>query len=448
MLARAQTGTGKTRILFPWPADDRPPARARPERKPGARVRRGLVLVPTRQLALQVHKSLSMYGAPVRLQGAAIFGGVSFGPQRDALRRGVDTIIATPGRLLDHMQQRTLICSHVEMLDPRRGGSDARHGLPAALKRIAGRVPRQRQTLMFSATMPDPIRRLAEEWLTNPVSVATTPIATPAANVEHSVYFVQKKEKPRLLAELLQRTATERTLVFTRTKHGADKVVKHLMAARIRAAAIHGNKSQGARERVLEQFKSDRPPVLIATDIAARGLHITGISHVVNFDLPRCLRRTSTASAARPRRIVRARGVVGRARRPRAAAGDSAAADQSNQAGAHRGLPGHAHVRGTTRSARGVARRPDRTTPQRAGHAQAAPARSHGHDSRPKAASSARPAAGSGRPAPHTAHMSPPASHRPAGARPSGARPSGGRPHGSRPASPNSGQSRSRGPNR
>jgi ATP-dependent RNA helicase RhlE len=261
--------------------------RNRPSSNPAARRKtRVLVLAPTRELASQIAASFAAYGKFTALRHAIIYGGVSQVPQVKALQHGVDIAIATPGRLLDLMNQGHVDLNHVEVLILDEADQMLDMGFIPDLRRIIARVPKQRQTLMFSATMPDPIRKLAQEWLTNPASLQMAPVGEPADKVEQSVYFVEKASKVQLLEQWLQNTAVGRTLVFARTKHGADKIVKHLLRSKIRAAAIHGNKSQNARERTLEQFKSNRPPVLIATDIAARGLDIKEISHVVNYDLP------------------------------------------------------------------------------------------------------------------------------------------------------------------
>ncbi|HEX6962303.1 MAG TPA: DEAD/DEAH box helicase, partial [Lacipirellula sp.] len=220
------------------------------------------------------------------LRHAVIYGGVSQVNQVRALQHGVDVIIATPGRLLDLMNQGHVDLKHVEVLVLDEADQMLDMGFIPDIRRIIARVPEQRQTLMFSATMPEPIRKLAQEWLKNPESVSVVPVGTPTELVEQSVYFVEKQTKAKLLQQWLENTPAGRTLVFARTKHGADKIVKHLMRSKIFAAAIHGNKSQNQRERTLQQFKSSRPPVLVATDIAARGLDIKEISHVVNYDLP------------------------------------------------------------------------------------------------------------------------------------------------------------------
>ncbi len=247
---------------------------------------RALVLAPTRELAAQIGESFDVYGRHTGLRQTVIYGGVGQGRQVLALREGVDILVATPGRLLDLMQQGYIRLSAIEVLILDEADQMLDMGFLPDLKRIVANVPRERQTLMFSATMPPEIRRLADQWLRNPVSVQVAPVATPAALVEQSVYMVETRDKPRLLAQFLREQGTGRTLVFTRTKHGADKVVRCLERAGVRAAAIHGNKSQNARLRVLAEFKSERPPVLVATDIAARGLDIDQIAHVVNYDLP------------------------------------------------------------------------------------------------------------------------------------------------------------------
>ena len=279
-----------TPLTQPLPAGERGQNRNdrnRPSSNPAARRKtRVLVLAPTRELASQIAASFAAYGRFTALRHAIIYGGVSQVPQVKALQHGVDIVIATPGRLLDLMNQGHVDLKHVEVLILDEADQMLDMGFIPDLRRIIARVPPQRQTLMFSATMPDPIRKLAQEWLTNPASLQIAPVGEPAAKVEQSVYFVEKASKVQLLEQWLQNTAVGRTLVFSRTKHGADKIVKHLLRSKIRAAAIHGNKSQNQRERTLEQFKSNRPPVLIATDIAARGLDIKEISHVVNYDLP------------------------------------------------------------------------------------------------------------------------------------------------------------------
>ena len=280
----AQTGTGKT-AAFALPTLQRL-ARSHNAPPPGRRRIRCLVLAPTRELASQIGESFRTYGRHTNLRSTVIFGGVGQNPQVKALQHGVDIVVATPGRLLDLMNQGFVNLSHVEILILDEADQMFDMGFIHDLRRIVARVPRERQTLLFSATMPPPIREMAQQWLRNPVSVQVAPQSTTADRVEQSVYFVDRRHKPQLLAQCLREHGVFRTLVFTRTKHGADKLVKHLIAEGIRSAAIHGNKSQNARRRALDDFKSGKLPVLVATDIAARGLDIDGVSHVFNYDLP------------------------------------------------------------------------------------------------------------------------------------------------------------------
>jgi ATP-dependent RNA helicase RhlE len=282
----AQTGTGKT-AAFALPTLQRLHQPDAPRAsQPHKRAIRTLVLAPTRELASQIGESFRTYGRFTGLKHTVIFGGVGQYPQVKALHHGCDIVVATPGRLLDLMNQGYVDLSRVEILILDEADQMFDMGFIRDLRRIVSRVPRQRQTLLFSATMPPEIRQLADEWLHDPVSVSVVPHSTPAERIEQTVYHVEKKAKPQLLATYIREQGARRTLVFTRTKHGADKLVKSLEQAGIRAAAIHGNKSQNARERVLAQFKSQHPPVLVATDVAARGLDIDEVSHVVNFDLP------------------------------------------------------------------------------------------------------------------------------------------------------------------
>lgn len=254
--------------------------------RPKPRILRALVLAPTRELAAQIESSLERYGKNTPLRQTVVFGGVSQHHQVKALRHGVDALVATPGRLLDLMGQGYIDLSKLEILVFDEADQMLDMGFLPALKRIVATVPDERQTLMFSATMPDEIRRLTKQWLRDPASIQVAPAAAPAERIAQSVHLVDKKRKPDLLSHFLQKTPRSRTLVFSRTKHGADKIVKRLNKDGHTAVAIHGNKSQGARNRALARFKSKSPPVLVATDIAARGLDINDVSHVVNFDLP------------------------------------------------------------------------------------------------------------------------------------------------------------------
>jgi ATP-dependent RNA helicase RhlE len=284
VLGCAQTGTGKT-AAFALPTLQRLSTGCQPGRQRGRPVR-ALVLAPTRELASQIGESFRAYGRFTGLRHTVIYGGVGQMPQVRALQHGVDVLVATPGRLLDLMNQGHVNLSQVEVLILDEADQMLDMGFIHDLRRIVARVPRQRQTLLFSATMPEEIRRLADQWLSDPVEVRVAPQATPAERVAQSVYFVEKPAKSKLLAQYLREQGAQRTLVFTRTKHGADKLVKALTQHGFRAAAIHGNKSQSARQQVLAQFKGQHPPVLVATDIASRGLDIDAVSHVVNYDLP------------------------------------------------------------------------------------------------------------------------------------------------------------------
>ena len=292
LIGCAQTGTGKT-AAFALPTLQRLSERDNEHREAGNRRSKGnhrkiraLILSPTRELTAQIAESFSAYGRFTGLRHTVIYGGVSQRPQVRALQKGVDTLVATPGRLLDLIGQGYVKLGSVEILILDEADRMLDMGFLPDLKRIVAHVPRERQTLMFSATMPAEIRQLAAQWLRKPVHVQVARESAPAEKVEQSVYFVEPRQKPMLLAHFLQNTLSTRTLVFSRTKHGADKIVRGLLREGIQAAAIHGNKSQSARQRVLDQFKSDRLPVLIATDIAARGLDVDDISHVINYDMP------------------------------------------------------------------------------------------------------------------------------------------------------------------
>ncbi len=297
----AQTGTGKT-AAFALPILHRLAAAPRPALRKGCRT---LVLSPTRELAGQIADSFRAYGRHLRLSTAVVFGGVSIGAQERALANGVDVLVATPGRLLDLVDRRSLELRHVEILVLDEADQMLDLGFIHALKRIVKLLPAQRQSLFFSATMPKAIAALAGEYLADPVQVAVAPVATTAERVEQHVLFVPTGQKQALLHHVLKDEAMERALVFTRTKHGADRVVRHLARAGIEAAAIHGNKSQPQRERALAGFRSGHCRVLVATDIAARGIDVEGVTHVINFDLPNVpesyvhrIGRTARAGAA------------------------------------------------------------------------------------------------------------------------------------------------------
>ena len=282
LLGIAQTGTGKT-AAFMLPSLDRLAA-ARKFPRPGHA--RMLVLAPTRELAAQIAASAEAYGRFMRLSVGVIFGGVPNSKSVRTVARGLDVLVATPGRLLDLIDQRALSLRDLEILVLDEADQMLDLGFIHALKRIVALVPPKRQTLFFSATMPRAIKELADRYLTNPAEVSVTPAATTVERIEQSVTMVNQAEKIALLAMMLQSERVERALVFSRTKHGADKIVRMLEAAGTASAAIHGNKSQSQRERAIAAFKSGEVRVLIATDIAARGIDIPGVSHVFNFDLP------------------------------------------------------------------------------------------------------------------------------------------------------------------
>ena len=281
LLAAAQTGTGKT-AAFALPLLQKLSTSGQTmTRRP-----RALILTPTRELAAQVHENLRDYGKHMQVSATTIFGGVSMGPQINALRRGVDVVIATPGRLMDHMQQRTLDLSGVETLILDEADRMLDMGFLPALKRILAALPKKRQTLLFSATFAPAIKTLAMEFMHNPREISVSTPNTVATLVSHQVHPVDASKKRDLLLHLLSVDSRRQTLVFSRTKHGADKLVTFLNASGLRTAAIHGNKSQNARTRALSDFKSGRVTVLVATDIAARGIDIEQLPIVINFDLP------------------------------------------------------------------------------------------------------------------------------------------------------------------
>lgn len=284
LMACAQTGTGKT-AGFALPLLERLfPTGKRPDRT--ARRVRVLVLTPTRELAAQVHDSFRTYGHHLGVTSTKVFGGVGMKPQVDALRKGVDVVVATPGRLIDHMQQRTVDLSGVQHLVLDEADRMLDMGFLPAIKRILQALPEERQTLLFSATFADEIRTLAARFMRDPAEVSVARRNSAAETVEHVVHPVDAERKRDLLLHLFSRDTDQQTLVFSRTKHGADRLAKQLGAAGLKAAAIHGNKSQGARTRALGDFKSGRVTVLVATDIAARGLDIDQLPAVINFDLP------------------------------------------------------------------------------------------------------------------------------------------------------------------
>lgn len=282
LLGIAQTGTGKT-AAFALPTLDYLARNAIDPAKRGGRV---LVLAPTRELAQQIASSFREYGRYMDLSVACIFGGASVRGQIKAVVGGNDVLVATPGRLIDLIEQKALRLSDIEVLILDEADQMMDMGFIHALRKIVPLLPKDRQTLFFSATMPKKISQLANQFLTHPKTVKIAPAATTAERVEQQVYKVNKAEKQALLISSLQTFDYNCALVFSRTKHGADRIVKKLAPAGIKAAALHGNKSQGQRQRILADFKAGKTKVLIATDIAARGIDIDGITHVINYDLP------------------------------------------------------------------------------------------------------------------------------------------------------------------
>lgn len=283
LLGCAQTGTGKT-AAFSIPILQL--LTKRPRSGNSKQSIRALILTPTRELAIQIGESLSAYGRHTGLKHTTIFGGVSQASQETAVRRGVDILVATPGRLLDLMDQRIVDLRNIEIFVLDEADRMLDMGFIHDVRRVITKLPNNRQSLFFSATMPAEIQKLADTILINPVKVEVAPVSSTAEKIEQHIYFVEKGSKRALLQHLLDQDHLTRVLVFTRTKHGADRVVKELGRANIKAEAIHGNKSQNARQRALGAFKEGSLPILIATDIAARGIDVDDISHVINYDLP------------------------------------------------------------------------------------------------------------------------------------------------------------------
>ena len=281
VMAAAQTGTGKT-AGFTLPILERLSV----GRRAGSNQARTLILTPTRELAAQVGESVALYGKHLNLRSAVVFGGVKINPQMMKLRRGVDILVATPGRLMDLHSQNAVRFDHLEVLVLDEADRMLDMGFIHDIKRIIGLLPKRRQNLMFSATFSDDIRQLAKGLVRNPIEISVSPRNTTAASVEQWICPVDKKRKGPLLIKLIKEGGWDQALVFTKTKHGANKLTKQLDAAGITAAAIHGNKSQGARTRALADFKAGEIRILVATDIAARGLDIEQLPQVVNFDLP------------------------------------------------------------------------------------------------------------------------------------------------------------------
>jgi ATP-dependent RNA helicase RhlE len=282
LIGIAQTGTGKT-AAFALPILHRLAASTH---RPAHKCCRILVLSPTRELSSQILDSFRTYGRHLRIRAALAIGGVSMGAQVRTLLNGVDVLVATPGRLLDLVKGNALRLGEVECLVLDEADRMLDMGFIRDIRKIVAKLPAERQTLMFSATMPRAIADLASHMLRDPVKVSVAPVASTAERVDQRVIRVDRSAKPAVLTDVLRREAIDRALIFTRTKHGADKVMRGLIRAGMGAAAIHGNKSQSQRERVLAAFRKGEVRVLVATDIAARGIDVDGISHVVNFDLP------------------------------------------------------------------------------------------------------------------------------------------------------------------
>ncbi len=280
LLGCAQTGTGKT-AAFAIPI-----LQLLHTQKQAVHGIKVLILTPTRELAIQINDSFAAYGRHTGISHTVIFGGVSQLHQVSALKKGVDVLIATPGRLLDLMSQGFISLRHLQIFVLDEADRMLDMGFIHDVKKVIVRLPEKRQTLFFSATMPPEIQKLSQVLLTNPEKVEITPVSSTADTIDQSLFYVAKPDKNKLLLHLLNGSAIERVLVFTRTKHGADKVVKVLQKADVPAAAIHGNKSQNARQNALNNFKSGNLRVLVATDIAARGIDIDDLTHVINFELP------------------------------------------------------------------------------------------------------------------------------------------------------------------
>jgi ATP-dependent RNA helicase RhlE len=283
LLGCAQTGTGKTaafavpllQILYEEQKNEKPP-----------RTIKALILTPTRELAIQIGESLTAYGRYTGIRHTVIFGGVSQTTQTNALKAGVDILVATPGRLLDLINQKYISLNHVKLFVLDEADRMLDMGFSHDVKKIIALLPDKRQTMLFSATMPSEILKLVNNILINPVKVAVTPVSSTVDTIEQAVYFVDRKDKKSLLIKLLKNRSIASALVFTRTKHEADRVARDLAKASIPAQAIHGNKSQLARQLALNNFKAKRTRVLVATDIAARGIDVQELSHVINYDIP------------------------------------------------------------------------------------------------------------------------------------------------------------------
>lgn len=282
LLGCAQTGTGKT-AAFALPILNN---LTKNQRRTQPKQARALILTPTRELALQIYDSFQTYGKHLKLKYAVVFGGVGQGPQVKSMSQGVDVLVATPGRLLDLINQRHIQINQLEVFVLDEADRMLDMGFIQPIRKIIAMLPAKRHNLFFSATMPPEIEKLASTMLTQPVRVQVTPVSSTAERIDQSILFVEKGHKKDLLRHVLKDPTLRRVIVFTRTKHGANKVVEVLKKNNVSSAAIHGNKSQSARQHALEDFRNGRVRVLVATDIAARGIDIDGISHVINFEIP------------------------------------------------------------------------------------------------------------------------------------------------------------------
>jgi ATP-dependent RNA helicase RhlE len=282
LLGCAQTGTGKT-AAFSLPILQNLAASKKKSKPYTPRV---LILSPTRELALQIHENITTYAVNLHLRSTAIFGGVGQGPQVKQLASGVDILVATPGRLMDLLQQRYVHLKDVEIFVLDEADRMLDMGFIQPIRKIIGLLPYERQNLFFSATMPKDIQELSNSILVHPVKVEVTPVSSTTELVKQKLFYVEKSNKKDLLRTLLLEPALKRVIVFTRTKHGANRVSEILEKNRIPSSAIHGNKSQGARQRALSQFQDGEIRVLVATDIAARGIDVDGITHVINYEIP------------------------------------------------------------------------------------------------------------------------------------------------------------------
>ncbi|MGL6107073.1 DEAD/DEAH box helicase [Romboutsia sp.] len=283
LLGCAQTGTGKT-ASFAIPILQQ--IYNEKKNSKGPKIIKAVILAPTRELAIQIEENFKAYSKYTNIKSLVIFGGVSQHPQTKALKEGVDILIATPGRMLDLYNQKFLKLNNVKYFVLDEADSMLDMGMIHDVKKIISFLPKERQNIFFSATMPKEISKLADSIFRNPVKVEVAPVSSTTETIKQSIYFVSKKEKKSLLIDLLKDKSMESVLVFSRTKHGANKITDDLMASSIKAAAIHGNKSQNARQLALKNFKDGKLRVLVATDIAARGIDIDELSHVINYDLP------------------------------------------------------------------------------------------------------------------------------------------------------------------